>query len=169
MSLIIEKTFDTPYISLEDGLIKMEGLLMPENILVFFKSVDKWINDYVNSPADFTKLDFEFSYVNSCSTKHICDTLRLFNKKYLEGFDMKIFWTYEEGDDTVQEIGTDLQSMIDIPFEFIVKETQIKERTRIKVKNKLTGKVGEISLKYWETIKRNGHEKDFELLEKIQS
>jgi hypothetical protein len=82
---------------------------------------------------------------------------------------MKIYWTYEEDDDTVQEIGTDLESMIDIPFEYIVKETQIKERTRIKVKNKLTGKVGEISLKYWETIKRNGHEKDFELLEKLES
>ncbi len=169
MSLIIERALDTPYIYLENGLIKMEGHLMPENILVFFKKVDKWIDNYINNPADFTKLDFDFSYLNSCSTKHICDTLKLFNEKYVEGSDMKIFWSYEEGDDTMHEIGTDLESMLDIPFEYIMKETQVKERTRLKVKNKLTGKVGEISLKYWETIKRNGHERDFELLEKIDS
>ena len=169
MSLIIEKTLDTPYIHLEEGYVKMEGKLMPENILIFFKTIDKWIREYVSKPAEFTKIEFDFSYLNSCSTKHICDTLNLFNEKYLEGFDMKIYWTYEEGDDTVQEIGIDLESVLDIPFEFIVKDTKIKEQTRLKVKNKLTGKVGEISLKYWETIKRNGHERDFELLEEIKS
>ncbi|HAF29800.1 MAG TPA: hypothetical protein DCG75_12210 [Bacteroidales bacterium] len=168
MSLTIEESFDTPYIHLENGLIKMEGQLMPENILIFFKSVNKWIEGYLKKPAKFTKIDLNFSYLNSCSTKHLCDTLKLFNEKYLEGFDMKIYWTYEEGDDTVQEIGDDLESMIEIPFEYIVKETLTKERKRIKVKNRLTGKTGEISLKYWETIKRNGHERDFELLETIK-
>ncbi len=167
MSLTLEKSFDTPYIHLENGLIKMEGQLMPENILIFFKPVDTWIHKYLEKPADFTKIDLDFSYLNSCSTKQICDLLKLFNQKYIEGFDMKIYWTYEEGDDTVQEIGDDLESMIEIPFEYIVKETQVKELTRLKVKNKLTGKIGEISLKYWETIKRNGHERDFELLEKF--
>lgn len=166
MNLLIKKTIESPYIYLENGLIMMEGRLMPENILIFFKSVDKWINTYLEKPAAFTKIDFNFSYLNSCSTKHICDILKLLNQKYLEGFDMKVYWTYEEGDDTVQEIGEDLKSMITIPFEYIVKETKVKEQVRLKVKNNLTGKVGEISTKYWETIKRNGHERDFELLEK---
>lgn len=169
MSLIIEQSIDTPYIQLEEGLIKMEGRLMPENILLFFKSVDNWIYKYLENPLDFTKIDLNFSYLNSCSTKRVCDILKLFNQKYLEGYDMKVVWTYEEGDDTVQEIGDDLESMIDIPFEFVVKEAFVKERKRIKVKNKITGKSGEISLKYWETIKRNGHERDFELLETIQA
>jgi len=166
MSLLIKKTADTPYIYLENGLITIEGRLMPENILIFFKSVDKWFTTYLEKPADFTKIDLNFSYLNSCSTKHLCDILKLFNQKYLEGFDMKIYWTYEDGDDTVQEIGDDLKSMIQIPFEFVVKESKEKEKVRLKVKNNLTGKIGEISLRYWETIKRNGHERDFELLEK---
>ncbi len=167
MNLIIEQTIDTPLIQLEHGLIKIEGSLMPENILITFKPVDEWFEKYLKSPADFTKIDLDFSYLNSCSTKHLCDLLKMCNKKYAEGFDMKINWSYEEGDDTVKEIGDDLESMIDIPFEFIMKESQTKERKRLKVKNKLTGKTGEISLKYWETIKRNGHERDFELLETI--
>lgn len=167
MSLIIEKSIDTPYIHLENGLIRIEGQLMPENILIFFKSVDNWIKNYLKNPEDFTEIDLNLSYLNSCSTKHLCDILKLFNLKFLEGYNMKIYWTYEEGDETVQEIGNDLESMVKIPFEYIVKESHVKERKRIKVKNKLTGKTGEISLKYWETIKRNGHEKDFELLETI--
>ncbi|MFC2152543.1 DUF1987 domain-containing protein [Bacteroidota bacterium] len=168
MSLIIEKELDTPYIKLEAGLIKMEGRLMPENILLFFKPVEKWINRYLKKPAEFTKIDLNLSYLNSCSTKRMCDLLKFFNKKFLEGYNMKIYWTYEEGDDTMQEIGNDLESAVEIPFEYIVTELETKERKRIKVKNKLTGRIGEISLKYWETIKRNGHERDFELLESIK-
>lgn len=168
MSFILEHQLDTPYVFLEKGLIKMEGCMMPENVLIFFKSIDKWIKNYLKNPCDFTKIDLKFSYLNSCSTKHLCDMLMLFNQQYLNGYDMKIYWTFEDEDDTVQEIGDDLESMLDIPFEFIVNENQAKDRKRIKVKNKLTGKTGEISLKYWETIKRNGHERDFELLEIVK-
>lgn len=167
MSLVIEKSVDTPYIQLEEGFIKMEGQLMPENILLFFKPIEEWINNYLKKPAKFTKIELDLSYLNSCSTKRLCDMLRSFNEQYIKGFDMKVLWTYEEGDDTVQEIGDDLKSMIDIPFEYIVKEIEVKQKKRLKVKNKLTGKVGEISVRYWETIKRNGHERDFELLDTI--
>lgn len=168
MSLVVEKSVDTPYIKLEEGLIRMEGKLMPENIILFFKPVEEWIDNYLKKPANYTKIDLNLSYLNSCSTKRLCDMLRLFNKQYLKGYDMKVVWNYEEGDDTVQEIGDDLKSMIDIPFEYIVQDVEVKQKKRLKVKNKLTGKVGEISLRYWETIQRNGHERDFELLETIK-
>jgi len=165
MSLTIEQSFDTPHIHLEKGLIKIEGRLMPENILIFFKPVDKWIDKYLKKPVDITKIDLHLSYLNSCSSKHICDMLKKFNEKFLEGFEMKVFWTYEDNDDSALETGKDLESLVEIPFEYIKTESQIKERKRLKVKNKLTGKTGEISHRYWETIKRNGHERDFELLE----
>ncbi len=167
MSLTIEESFDTPHIYLEKGLIKIEGRLMPENILIFFKPVDKWIDKYLKNPADNTKIDFHLSYLNSCSSKHICDMLKKFNMKFIEGYNMKVSWTYEDNDDSALEAGKDLESIIDIPFEYIKTESQVKERKKLKVKNKLTGKTGEISLRYWETIKRNGHERDFELLENI--
>jgi len=165
MILELQKSIDTPYIKLQDGLINMVGRLMPENIKLFIKPVEEWVNKYLEEPADFTKIELEFSYLNSCSTKRISDLLKQFNQKYKQGYNMKIFWIYEEGDDTVKEIGDDLQSMLEIPFEFCMSEVQQKERKRLKVKNKLTGRTGEISQKYWETIQRNGHERDFELLE----
>lgn len=167
MSYIIEQTADTPYIQLEEGLIKLSGRSMPENVLKFYKNVKEWVEEYAQNPADFTKIDLNLSYTNSSSIKQINDLLKVLNAKFLEGYKMKIYWTYEEGDESALEVGNDLESMIDIPFEYIIHETQIKQRTRIKVKNKITGKVGEISQRYWDTIVRNGHEKDFELLEKI--
>jgi len=165
MSLTIEQSFDTPYVNLEKGLIIMEGRMMPENILVFFKPIDKWVDKYLKKPAESTKIDLRLSYLNSCSSKHVNDMLKKFNEKFLEGFNMKVSWTYEDNDDTSLETGKDLESLVDMPFEYIKTESQIKERRRLLVKNKLTGKTGEISLRYWETIKRNGHERDFELLE----
>lgn len=166
MSLTIEQTADTPFIQLEKGIIKMTGRSMPENVRKFYKDVKNWVENYASEPAEFTKIELHLSYTNSSSIKQINDLLKTLNKKYLEGFDMKVFWSYEEGDDSAQEVGHDLESMTNIPFEFIEIESQIKQRTRIKVKNKITGKVGEISQRYWDTIVRNGHQKDFELLEK---
>lgn len=167
MTLVIEKTLDTPYIFLEGGLIKIEGRSMPENVLKFYDPIKKWLNKYIESPSDFTKIELSFTYINSSSAKQINDLLKILNAKFLNGFDMKVIWTYEEDDDDALETGNDLESIIDIPFEYVITKTLVKQSVRIKVKNKITGKVGEISQRYWETIKRNGHEKDFELLNKI--
>ncbi|HAN17814.1 MAG: hypothetical protein A2X13_05875 [Bacteroidetes bacterium GWC2_33_15] len=166
MKLTIEKTHDTPYVNLDNGLIEIKGRSMPENVLIFFEPIFKWIKKYVEKPAEFTKIDLFLSYTNSCSIKHISDMLRILNTKYKEGFNMKIFWTYEQNDEEAKEAGHELESLLNIPFEYIETETESKNVKRILVKNLLTGKIGEISQRYWDTIVGNGHDKDFELLEK---
>ncbi|MBI9055079.1 MAG: DUF1987 domain-containing protein [Bacteroidales bacterium] len=167
MNLEIAKTLDTPYIFMEHGLIKIEGRSLPENVLKFFAPVKKWLEKYLKKPAEFTLIDLCVPYTNSSSIKQINDFLKDLNKQFLEGYDMKIKWSYDEDDDSVLEIGNDLESMLDIPFEYIITKTLDKQKVRLKVKNKKTGKTGEISQRYWETIKRNGHERDFELLKEI--
>lgn len=52
MSFIVEQTFDTPYIQLENGLIKMTGRSMPENVRKFYKQVKEWVENYAKEPAD---------------------------------------------------------------------------------------------------------------------
>ncbi|HRW61944.1 MAG TPA: DUF1987 domain-containing protein [Bacteroidales bacterium] len=165
MCLIFEKTIDTPYIKLESGHIEIKGRSMPENVLKFYKPIKEWIENYINKPAEFTKIEFYLPYANSSSIKQINDFLKVLNVKYKQGADMKVFWTFEEGDENAEEIGNDLESLIEIPFEYIVTDVQKKQQRRLKVKNLKTGKIGEISQRYWETIIRNGHEKDFEVFE----
>jgi hypothetical protein len=166
MSFTIEQKLDTPYVHLEKGLIEISGRLLPENVLIFFNPIDNWIIKYLDQPASFTQINLFLTYINSCSAKHLSDLLKALDNKYQEGYDMKITYTYEEGDETALEVGHDLESLLNIPFEYIQTESNLKSQKRIKIKNLSTGKVGEISQKYWEAIKRNGHEKDFELLEK---
>jgi len=165
MSLTIEPKLDTPYIHLEKGLIEITGRLLPENVLIFFNPIDNWILKYLENPAPHTQINLSLSYINSCSTKHLNDLLKTLDNKYQEGYDMKITYTYEDGDESALEVGTDLESLVNIPFEFKVTESKFQSQNRLKVKNLITGKVGEISQKYWDAIKRNGHEKDFELIE----
>lgn len=165
MSLTIEQKLDTPYVHLEKGLIEITGRLLPENVLIFFNPIDNWILKYLEHPAPHTQINLSLSYINSCSTKHLNDLLKTLDDKYQEGYDMKITYTCEEGDESALEVGYDLESLVDIPFEIKVTESKFQSQNRLKVKNLITGKVGEISQKYWDAIKRNGHEKDFELIE----
>jgi len=165
MNLLIEKTNDTPLVQLESGLIKIDGRSMPENVLIFFDPITTWMKKYVENPADFTKIELNLTYTNSCSIKIIGDLLRMLDDKFRKGSDMKIYWTYEQNDESAKETGHEFESMLKIPFEYIETETEIRNKKRILVKNLLTGKTGEISYRYWETIKGNGHDKDFEVLE----
>jgi hypothetical protein len=164
-SLEIEKSNDTPFVLLEPGQIKLHGRSMPENVLIFFDPITAWMKKYCENPAPFTKIDLYLTYTNSCSIKIISDLLRLLDGKYRRGFDMKITWTYEQNDESAKETGHELESMLKIPFEYTEIETETKSKKRILVKNLLTGKTGEISQRYWDTIKGNGHDKDFEILE----
>jgi hypothetical protein len=161
----IEKTNDTPYVLLEPGNIILYGRSMPENVLIFFDPITEWMRKYCENPASFTNIDLNLTYTNSCSIKIISDLLRMLDGKYQQGFDMKIRWTYEQNDESAKETGHELESMLKIPFEYNEIETETKNKKRILVKNLLTGKTGEISQRYWETIKGNGHDKDFEILE----
>ena len=163
--LEIAKSNDTPLVLLESGHIKLHGRSMPENVLIFFEPITDWMKRYTENPAAFTNIDLYLTYANSCSIKIITDLLRMLDSKYRQGFDMKIAWTYEQNDESAKETGLELESMLKIPFDHIEIETETKSKKRILVKNLLTGKTGEISQMYWETIKGNGHDKDFEILD----
>lgn len=163
--LEIEKTNDTPFVLLEPGRIQLYGRSMPENVLIFFDPITEWMKKYCENPATFTEIDLYLVYANSCSIKIISDLLRMLDGKFRQGFDMKISWTYEQNDESAKETGYELETMLKIPFKYNEIETETKSKKRILVKNLLTGKTGEISQMYWETIKGNGHDKDFQILE----
>ena len=61
------------------------------------------------------------NYFNSSSAKFLLDVIVEVHKYHLEGFNVKINWYYDEGDDDMLETGEDLSDMIDFPFSFIEK------------------------------------------------
>lgn len=102
-----------------DGVIRIRGRSIHENVAEFFEPVEKWITDYVESPAELTCVDIGLEYFNSASAKvfiHLLELLKhvtLKNKKYIFN------WYYEDGDEDILERGEYFSSVLDAPFNFI--------------------------------------------------
>ena len=52
-----------------DGIIKIRGRSIHENVTDFFKPVHQWIDEYIKDPADLTCVDMMLEYFNSASAK----------------------------------------------------------------------------------------------------
>lgn len=102
-----------------DGILKISGRSIHENIVRFYELVYKWVEEYVESPAPVTCVDMSLEYLNSASAKAIYNILEkiisvsLKNKKFIFN------WYYEEGDDDILERGEYFSSLLNVPFNFI--------------------------------------------------
>ncbi len=119
--LKIPLTKTSPEIILSpDGLIKIRGRSIHENVGEFYSSVEQWMNEYINTPADITCVEMNLEYFNSASAKifiHLLEKIKrvtLKNKKYV------VNWYYEEGDEDILERGEYFSSVLDIPFNFFM-------------------------------------------------
>jgi hypothetical protein len=110
----------TPEISLNpDGVIKIRGRSMIENVNDFSKQIEDWIDKYICNPADLTCVDFHLEYLPTSNLKFYIsllnkiESIKLKNKQYI------INWYYDEGDEDIIEKGEYISSFLDIPFNFI--------------------------------------------------
>ena len=166
MALKIEATDDTPYVELdESGSVTIVGRSLPENVSLFYKPIFQWIQEYVKDPAPFTHVKIFLNYYNSSSFKCINDILYHLST-VIAGKNIKVEWVYEEDDQAIYETGLELKDELKIPFEIVKMPVVKKKKEKMRVKNKKTGKTYQITTEYWELIIRNGHEKDFEIIEK---
>ncbi|MDA3781385.1 MAG: DUF1987 domain-containing protein [Bacteroidales bacterium] len=166
MSLKIEQKDDTPSINLQEGLIEIEGRSLPENVLLFYTPVINWVRKYCKNPKKITKINISLAYTNSSSLKCIVDILYLLDTAFVEGNKMELNWIYEQEDDSIFEIAQDLKSFLKMPVKTIEKEIIANSKKRVLIKNIKTGKIGEISQLYWEAIQRNGHARNFMIIDK---
>jgi hypothetical protein len=111
---------NTPEVILNpNGIIKIRGRSIHENVTDFFSPVENWVSSYIEDPADVTCVDISLEYFNSASAKVFIHLLQkityvaLKNKKYIFN------WYYEDGDDDILERGEYFSSILDVPFNFI--------------------------------------------------
>jgi hypothetical protein len=102
-----------------DGMLKIRGRSIHENVAEFFAPVEIWITEYIESPAELTCVDLNLEYFNSASAKvfiHLLEILKLVtlkNKKFIFN------WYYEDGDEDILERGEYFASILDVHFNFI--------------------------------------------------
>ena len=119
MEYFIVHTRITPGFAIKNGAIRFSGKSIPEDAYAFYIPIVDAINRYLENPEPKTILSFNLEYINSSSKKIITNILKLFEQSFLIGKDMTIEWHYETDDESIFDLGQDLQSMIKIPFEFI--------------------------------------------------
>ncbi|PLX16661.1 MAG: nuclear pore complex subunit [Salinivirgaceae bacterium] len=120
-NLIIKATRQSPEISLDadKGILRFVGKSRPEDAMIFYTPVIKWIKEYVNSAKPKTKIVFNLEYFNSSTTKIFKTILENFQKIILHGKDLSCDWYYEEEDEDMLEVGEELSSLYNLPFTFI--------------------------------------------------
>ncbi len=117
--LYVEATKKTPEVKASDnGIISIIGRSIPEDPLMFYEPLKKWIEEYSKNPQKETIVKIQLEYFNSGTSKILINILRqLVDLK--QRCDVKIKWCYEEGDDDIYERGDYFSTILETDFEFI--------------------------------------------------
>ena len=118
--LRISPTKNSPEIILNpNGIIKIRGRSIHENVTDFFSPVEDWVTGYILSPADVTCVDLNLEYFNSASAKVLIHILQKITYVSLKHKKFIYNWYYEDGDEDILERGEYFASVLDVPFNFI--------------------------------------------------
>ena len=114
----------------ENYLFEMEGNSRPENVRDFYYPIIDTLKKYFENLVEKNlkdsfnengmKFNFKLDYFNSSSAKFISDILVIVKKFVDEGFDIKIYWYFEESDEDMKDVGDDFSDMISHPFNFVM-------------------------------------------------
>jgi hypothetical protein len=118
--LRISPTKNTPEIVLSpQGIIRIKGRSIHENVTDFFEPIENWISEYIAVPAEITSVDMNLEYFNSASAKVFIHILQKITYVSLKHKKFVFNWYYEEGDDDILERGEYFASVLDVRFNFI--------------------------------------------------
>jgi hypothetical protein len=111
----------TPEIILNpNGIFKIIGHSMIENVTEFFKKIEDWVDKYILDPADLTCVDFYLDYLNTNNIKFYISLLKKIETIKLKNKKLMINWYYEEGDEDILEKGENISSVLNVTFNFIM-------------------------------------------------
>jgi hypothetical protein len=118
--LRILPTKNTPEIILNpEGIIRIKGRSIHENVTDFFEPIEDWISEYITVPAEITSVDMSLEYFNSASAKIFIHLLQKITYVTLKHKKFIFNWFYEDGDDDILERGEYFATVLDVRFNFI--------------------------------------------------
>jgi hypothetical protein len=85
---------------------------------LFYQPVLKWFEEYFEDPNDKTEIIFHFHYINSSSYLQVANITKIISENTGDHI-ITIKWFYDENDDSIEEIGKDLQFTYYLNFNFI--------------------------------------------------
>ncbi len=85
------------------GKCIMSGESCPEDILIFFGDLNKWLYDYIDNIRGPVYFTINLSYFNTGSSRGIFRILTILKKYQDDGGVVEITWHYDEEDDDMLE------------------------------------------------------------------
>ncbi|MFT7230947.1 MAG: hypothetical protein ACI8TA_000149 [Cyclobacteriaceae bacterium] len=119
--IFIEPTRVTPLVSFdpETDLLEIKGRSSPENSILFYGIILKFIDDFAESDRNELTVNLSFEYFNTSSSKCLFDLLRSLSKLEENDKGLVINWYYEEDDEDMMEAGEDYADLLDLDINFI--------------------------------------------------
>ncbi len=120
MSVIkIQGTDDTPTVTLdkENNIFEISGRSLPEDVVVFYKPILEWLDEYKNDPLEKTVFNFKLEYFNTASSKLLLDVLLKLEDISSDGNDVLVRWHYPDDDEDMEEAGEEYSDIVEVPFE----------------------------------------------------
>lgn len=120
-ALDIRATNDTPKVLLdpENDIFEISGRSLPEDVVSFYQPVLDWLEEYKESPNDFTEFVFKYIYFNTATSKLVQDILIKLEELHEGGGKVQVIWFYEEDDEDMLDLGEEFSENVDIPFDII--------------------------------------------------
>jgi hypothetical protein len=115
----IKATEDTPTVILdcENKIFEISGRSLPEDVVVFYQPVMKWLEELEKAPIENFELSIKLEYFNTASSKLILDILLKLEEIFLNGTPLKVKWYYLSTDSDMKEAGEEYSEIVGLPFE----------------------------------------------------
>lgn len=84
-----------------------------------YNQIMRWIDLYLENPAEMTYLIVGLEYLNSFSTTVLASLFLRISRVMIENKKYSIQWYYEDGDDDILERGQYISAAHKIPIKFI--------------------------------------------------
>ena len=124
----IAPTESTPEVVLDPaGVIVIKGKSMNKNAAEFYAQIVRWIDAYINDPADLTSVDIYPEYFNGVNSMIFISLLKKISNVKLKNKELVINWHYEEDDEDILAHGENISSVLDIPINLIMTSESIND------------------------------------------
>jgi hypothetical protein len=116
----IAPTENTPEVVLDpEGVILIKGRSSNKNPMEFYKEIENWIDEYIQNPADITRMDIHLEYFNDVNSTIFRSLLRKISDVRLKEKKIVVNWYYEDDDEDILERGEHISLALNIPINFI--------------------------------------------------
>jgi hypothetical protein len=121
--LIIDATDKTPYILLDptEGLIQVKGISDEEDALGFYFPVLQWLDTYQSHAPSHTKVELEFKYYNTASSKSLYEVLKRVAQLKKHGKDVDVTWYLDQEDEHMLSEIENFSDITHLPIQAVEK------------------------------------------------